>query len=224
MVADSKCAPVVMIATYDLPPTLRFVVVSSSSKIYNLSQLNGTTAAVSTPGSVDTVYTEYLAKAFNLNIKIEYVGSVQAQIAAVLTGRATFTNIAEFDDLKLIDNHELRIVYNLTLPWPNLVVVTTRSFALNHPNAVKAALMGIFAIDKMLIIKYIITLVKYYSNIMTPLDVSLLLKTISFSINGEINVTQLNLELNAFKSVGVITNSSFNVTQMISNEFVKIVT
>jgi len=59
---------------------------------------------------------------------------------------------------------------------------------------------------------------------MTPLDVSLLLKTISFSINGEINVTQLNLELNAFKSVGVITNSSFNVTQMISNEFVKIVT
>jgi ABC-type nitrate/sulfonate/bicarbonate transport systems, periplasmic components len=127
-VAISQGAPLVIVATFRETPAFRSVVVSPKSNIATLNQLNGTTAADSSPGSLDDIATKYLASKFKLEFKVVYVGSFSAQVASVVSGSATFTNVNPYDAMRLIENGTLKAIYNFSYPWPMFSIFTTRSF------------------------------------------------------------------------------------------------
>ncbi|QXJ28967.1 hypothetical protein J5U23_01836 [Saccharolobus shibatae B12] len=229
VVAISQGAPLVIVATFRETPAIRYVVVKSTSNIMNLNQLNGTISANSAPGSLDTIAAEYLELSHHLHFKLSYVGSFSAQIAAVVSGAATFTNIGSFDAPKLIENGTLRVIYNFTYPWPMFSIFTTRSFLEQHPDVVKAAVMAILMGDQIyeentnnITVNF---LINYYKNIMEPsYAYNVLFKEVKFSTNGAINATAIQVLINTYRELGIITNTTITANDTYTNEFVPIIT
>ncbi|QGA69037.1 ABC transporter substrate-binding protein [Sulfolobus sp. E11-6] len=229
VVAISKGAPLVIVATFRVTPAIRDVVVKSTSNITNLNQLNGTISANSAPGSLDTIAAEYFAITHHLQFKYSYVGSFSAQIAAVVSGAATFTNIASFDAPRLTENGTLRVIYNFTYPWPMFSIFTTRSFLEQHPDAVKAAVMALLKGNQIyeqnqnnITVNF---LINYYKNIMKPsYTYNVLFKEVKFSTTGAINATAIQVLINTYRELGIITNTTITANDIYTNEFVPVIT
>ncbi|WP_338603020.1 ABC transporter substrate-binding protein [Sulfolobus tengchongensis] len=229
VVAISQGAPLVILATFRVTPAIRYVVVKSTSNITSLAQLNGTTSANSAPGSLDTIALEYLELTHHLHFKISYVGSFSAQIAAVVSGAATFTNIGSFDAPKLIENGTLRVIYNFTYAWPMFSIFTTKSFLQQNPTAVKAAVMAILKGDQIyeenLNNETVKFLINYYKNIMEPsYAYNVLFKQVVFSTNGAINATAIQVLINTYRELGIITNTTITANDTYTDEFVPVIT
>ncbi|QGA69011.1 ABC transporter substrate-binding protein [Sulfolobus sp. E11-6] len=225
IVAISRGAPLVIIATYRITPAVRDLVVKASTPISNLYQLNNTDDAEPSPGILPTITDEYLEYKYNLHFNFEYVGSFQGQIAALISGKATFANVNPFDAYKLIQNGTLKVVYSFSLKWPAYSVVTTRSFLREHPDAVKAVLMALFKANEIYEANVnnqtINFLANYYGRIIGSDGAVALFRNYTYSTNGAINVTALQLLIDTYRQIGVITNSTLTVNDTYNSEFVQ---
>ncbi|WP_338603072.1 ABC transporter substrate-binding protein [Sulfolobus tengchongensis] len=228
VVAISKGAPLVIVATYRVTPAVRDLVVNSKTPINSLFQLNNTEDAEPSPGILPTITDEYLEYKYHLHFNFEYVGSFQGQIAALITGKATFANVNPFDAYKLIQNGTLKVVYSFSLKWPAYSVVTSRSFLKEHPNAVRAVVMGLLKANQIyesnVNNQTVSFLASYYQRIIGSEGAIVLFKNYTYSTNGAINVTALQVLINTYREIGVITNSTLTVNDTYTNEFVPIVT
>jgi len=226
-VAISRGAPLVIVATFRETPAFRSVVVSPKSNIATLNQLNGTTAADSSPGSLDDIATKYLASKFKLEFKVVYVGSFSAQVASVLSGSATFTNVNPYDAMRLIENGTLKAIYNFSYPWPMFSIFTTRSFLQQNPTAVKAAVMALLKGNQIYEENQnnetVNFLINYYKDIMSPSDAVQLFKIIKFSTNGAINATALQILINTYIALNIITNTTITAKDVYTDQFVPVV-
>jgi len=226
-VAISRGAPLVIVATFRETPAFRSVVVSPKSNIATLNQLNGTTAADSSPGSLDDIATKYLASKFKLEFKVVYVGSFSAQVASVVSGSATFTNVNPYDAMRLIENGTLKAIYNFSYPWPMFSIFTTRSFLQQNPTAVKAAVMALLKGNQIYEENQnnetVNFLINYYKDIMSPSDAVQLFKIIKFSTNGAINATVLQILINTYIALNIITNTTITAKDVYTDQFVPVV-
>ncbi|MCH4815811.1 MAG: ABC transporter substrate-binding protein [Saccharolobus sp.] len=227
IVAISRGAPLVIVATYRITPAARDLVVKASTPINNLYQLNNTDDAEPSPGILPTITDEYLEYKYNLHFNFEYVGSFQGQIAALISDKATFANVNPFDAYKLIQNGTLKVVYSFSLKWPAYSVVTTRSFLEQHPDAIKAVIMGLLKANDIYEANVnnqtINFLASYYGRIIGSNGAVVLFHNYTYSTNGAINVTALQILINTYREIGVITNSTLTVNDTYTNEFVKVI-
>jgi hypothetical protein len=179
------------------------------------------------PGSLDDIATKYLASKFKLEFKVVYVGSFSAQVASVVSGSATFTNVNPYDAMRLIENGTLKAIYNFSYPWPMFSIFTTRSFLQQNPTAVKAAVMALLKGNQIYEENQnnetVNFLINYYKDIMSPSDAVQLFKIIKFSTNGAINATVLQILINTYIALNIITNTTITAKDVYTDQFVPVV-
>ena len=226
-VAISQGAPLVIVATFRETPFIRGIEVRADSNITTLNQLNGTTAAVLAPGSLDDIALRILEINYHLKFKRVYVGSASAGIASVLSGSATFAFLVPFDALKAVESGKLKIIYNYTFQWPAYSIFTTRSFLQQNPTAVKAAVMALLKGNQIYEENQnnetVNFLINYYKDIMSPSDAVQLFKIIKFSTNGAINATALQILINTYIALNIITNTTITAKDVYTDQFVPVV-
>jgi len=224
-VAISHGAPLVIVATYRVTPAIREVLVSPTSGITNITQLNGKTMALSKPGSLDAIAMLYLSSIYHINLTPVYVGSFSAQVASVVSGSAASTNVAIFDAASLVSNGTLRSILTFEYPYPMFSVVTTRSFAQQHPDAIRAVLAGLEYANSIYDSNpnnLTLNFISSYYHTLTPTVRDVLLHVV-FSTNGAINVTALNQLLTLYRQVKIITNSTLTVSDLYITDFSPVV-
>ena len=224
-VAISHGAPLVIVATYRVTPAIREVLVSPTSGITNITQLNGKTMALSKPGSLDAIAMLYLSSIYHINLTPVYVGSFSAQVASVVSGSAASTNVAIFDAASLVSNGTLRSILTFEYPYPMFSVVTTRSFAQQHPDAIRAVLAGLEYANSIYDSNpnnLTLNFISSYYHTLTPTVRDVLLHIV-FSTNGAINVTALNQLLTLYRQLKIITNNTLTVSDLYITDFSPVV-
>ena len=221
--AITKGAPILIIATFEPTPINFAIVVSAKSSYYNISQLKGKTFASSRPGSFDDIILHILfnQEHWGNNYTEIYVGSITAQLAAVLTGKVDATAAAPLVQPSVLNTSRFRIIGYVKESWPLWVVVATKSFVQQHPLEIKKFLEVLFMVNKWFDenknnSSYYFMINKYQ---FPPNLAILFLKTNYYSTDGMIYPGGIQLELQFLQRTHVInvTNipdiSAFYTTQ-----------
>ncbi|WP_338603027.1 PhnD/SsuA/transferrin family substrate-binding protein [Sulfolobus tengchongensis] len=206
--AIAEGAPIVIVATFEPTPINFAIVVNAKSPYYNVSQLEGKSFASSGPGSFDDIVMHILfnEEHWGNNYTEVYVGSVPAQLAAVLTGKVAATAVAPLVEPQVLNTSEFRVVDYIPESWPLWVVVATKSFVQQHPAEVRKVLQVLFMLNTYF--DENINNSTYYFMInnykFTPSLATLFLKTDYYSTNGEIYPGGIQLELQFLQETHVI--------------------
>ncbi|AKA49199.1 hypothetical protein IX51_08895 [uncultured archaeon] len=224
--AINSSVPIKIVGVYRTSPIGDFVYVSPSSTYNKLSDLSGknVTFANSKPGSLDVLLNGIIAADYKVNITHDYVGSHEAQQAAVLNGKATASTGAYFDVYKLVKSGYLKSIGNITENWPAFVVVANTSFIHNHPNAVKAALMGMeygnYLFDQNAG-NFAYNFLKSYYNFSAS-ETQFFMSTMHYSTNGTIYLKSLNEELTTLQADNIIS-PNLKLSQLYTDQFSQVV-
>jgi|OSPMetMinimDraft_2_1075162.scaffolds.fasta_scaffold00053_2 ABC-type nitrate/sulfonate/bicarbonate transport system substrate-binding protein len=210
--AIAKGAPIVIVATFEPTPITFVAVVRSNSSYHTISQLEGRTFAISGPGSFDDVMLHILAarEGWGNNYTEVFVGSVPAQLAAVLAGKVDATMVAPLVQPKVLNTTYFKVLANISELWPLWVVVATKSFIQQHPDEVRDVLQVIYALnrafDRNMDNQSLNFLVRYYG--FSPSLASLFLRTNYYSTDGQIYVGGLQEEIQFLEQTHVINATS----------------
>ncbi|WP_162000429.1 ABC transporter substrate-binding protein [Sulfolobus sp. E11-6] len=206
--AIAEGAPIVIVATFEPTPIDFAIVVNAKSPFYNVTQLEGKSFASSGPGSFDDIVLHILfnEEHWGNNYTEVYVGSVPAQLAAVLTGKVTATAVGPLVHPQVLNISEFRIVGYIPESWPLWVVVATKSFVEQHPAEVRKVLQVIFMLNKYFDqnidnASFYFLITHYH---FTPSLATLFLKTNYYSTNGAIYRGGIQLELQFLQKTHVI--------------------
>ncbi|MCH4815788.1 MAG: ABC transporter substrate-binding protein [Saccharolobus sp.] len=222
--AIAEGAPIVIIATFEPTPINFAIVVSAKSPYYNVTQLEGKSFASSGPGSFDDIVLHILfnEEHWGNNYTEVYVGSVPAQLAAVLTGKVAATAVAPLVQPQVLNTSEFRVVDYIPESWPLWVVVATKSFVEQHPAEVRKVLQVIFMLNKYFDqnidnASFYFLMAHYH---FTPSLATLFLKTDYYSTNGAIYSGGMQLELQFLQKTHVINITNIPpLTDFYTTEF-----
>ncbi len=222
--AMDKGLPITIVAVYRTSPIGDYVYVAPNSTYHHISDLNNTTFANSHAGSLDVLLNDILEAQYNITIHHDYVGSHEAQQSAVLNGKAAASTGAYFDVYKLVQAGTLRSVGNITENWPAFVIAANNTFIQDHPNAIKAALLGMqygnYLFDQNAG-NFAYNFLKSYYNFSAS-ETTFYMQTMHFSTNGTIYLQSLNNELKSLQADNVISATNLTLSHIYTNKFVTV--
>lgn len=222
--AIAKGVPIKIVSVYRNTPYGAYIYVSPNSTITSPSQLNNATFANSKPGSLDVLMDELIKAKYNLSvIHNDYLGSHEAQQAAVIDQTVNASTGSYFDVYKLIQSGNLKSIGTITEQWPGFVVVALNSFISAHPNAVKAAIQGmdygntLFNQNKS---GASYTFMKTFFNF-TASETGFFMHSMYFSQNGTIYKSALSNELTTLQGYSILP-SNLTLSQLYTSQFVSV--
>lgn len=146
--AAATGAPIQMVASIQLVPTVQSILVATNSKYVTAQDLEGGGIGILSTGSVSQFFTEYgLDQCCNFTANKNYTltatGSTQASLAAVQTGSLQGTQLNLLAAYPYLVNGTFKSVYNFSFPYPSTTLWATTSFIQQHPDAVRAAIYAV---------------------------------------------------------------------------------
>lgn len=132
----SRGVPMKIVADYEQRTSFGLIV-NGSSSINSLTQLNGSTIAVTSTTGLEAVYAKIVAQKYNLTFNFVTTGSLPNSLALVASGKAVAIDYAETAVVDQLVSGQLRIVYNdssiLPTPWAEFVIAASNNMINNNP-------------------------------------------------------------------------------------------
>lgn len=134
--AYSRGIPMNIVGVYEQHTSFGLIV-NGSSQIKSLTDLNGSTIAVTSTTGLEAVYAQIVAQKFHLKFNFITTGTLPNSLALLTTGKAQAIDYAETAVVGQIVAGQLRIIYNdssvLPTPWAEFAIVASSNMINNNP-------------------------------------------------------------------------------------------
>jgi ABC-type nitrate/sulfonate/bicarbonate transport system substrate-binding protein len=198
------------------------LIVSSSSSITSIGQLQNATFASQAPtGATSILLHQIAAEQGWSTLNTVTLQSATATITAVIAGKATAT-LVDYGTLStFIGTGLIKVVANITnVLIPNTVVATTSSFLQAHPDAVKAAIWAInhggaaFNANHTFALNFIVGQIPS----IPTLGAKSLVAVLNFSTDGSFSLSALQNTVNTLYKYHAIT-TNFTASSMVTKGY-----
>lgn len=117
------------------------IIVPGNSSAKTVSDLNGSTFAVTATNGLEQVYTQIVAQKFHIKVNYVQTGSLPNSLALLQNGQAKAMDFTVGSVAALVSAGKLRVIYNVTnalpSPWGEFAITATNTFIQNSPSTLK---------------------------------------------------------------------------------------
>lgn len=117
------------------------IIVNANSSFHSVSELNGSTFAVTATNGLEAVYAEIIANKYHLVFHYVQTGSLPNSLALLEKGQAQAMDFTVGSVAALVQAGKLRVIYNdtdaLPSPWAEFGITATNSYIQNNGPTLK---------------------------------------------------------------------------------------
>ena len=204
------------------------IIVPANSTAKSMSDLNGSTFAVTATNGLEQVYTEIVAQKFHIKVNYVQTGSLPNSLALLQNGQAQAMDFTVGSVAALVNAGKLRVIYNVTnalpSPWAEFAITATNTFIQNSPGTLKKIETALSQT-----INYIVSNPSFAEGVILNFTksnaavASLVYNTIKSSWNPSLSIsaTALTNVANVYVQYGITpSNIATNVSNVYTTQFV----